>query len=726
MLNLTPLFSTAPRPGGSGNSDSTLVQRCAPYADRETHGSGGACRFRMPSVADDRAFFPSGFLDGAHGSSAETERAIVAGPSCNQTTDRRKGLVNQNRAVPPLEAGSALPAALRLLRSQEGTLTQGRRSVVAKSPSRIRNRILIGVGIGLILLVAWASWIAVRGLMARDALQAAATEIRSAQAAASLDALSGLGETVDSVREKSQRAATLTSDPAWRAAEVLPWAGSSLIAFRETAAAIDEIVSDALPSLVEVANTLDADSLTLRDGTLPVHQLRSAQPSIGDAQVVVANANDRMASVSTDGVLPQIGEAVDQVRSLAMEADSLLTGLDLAARLLPSMLGADGQRDYLVLFQNNAELRAGGGIPGATSVVSAEAGSVGLVEQSSSADFRGATPEPVLPLTEQENSLFSDILGRFIQNATLTPDFARSGELAQARWTQLSGQEVDGVAAIDPVALSYLLEATGPVTLPDGSQLTSENAVDTLLSGVYARFADQPPLQDAYFAAAAAAVFERISSFDGDASAMLDALSRGVDERRILVWSANEDEQALLDTTPLAGQLPETTEDVSAFGVYLNDATGAKMDYYLDALIGGDSKSCRQDGRPEFTVGFGLTSSAPDDAAQSLTDYVTGGGVFGVDPGRIRTEALIYVPPGAVITGGRVNGEPAEFNVQEHEGRLVAKFIVELAPGESQSVQIDVLGDLGQSEQLTIEHTPMVRGTQVQLSAGEACAPAEE
>jgi len=561
--------------------------------------------------------------------------------------------------------------------------------------------------------------------MARDALQSAATEIRLVQASASLSALDQLGDVIDSVSEKSDQAAALTSDPLWRAAEVLPVAGANLSAFRETAAAVDAIISDALPPLIEVASTLDSDSLTLRDGVLPIEELRSAQPSISSAQGIVAEVNGNLNQVAITDVLPQIGEAVAQVRTLAGEADRLLTGLDVAARLLPPMLGADGQRDYLVLFQNNAELRAGGGIPGATSVISADAGGVGLVEQSSSADFRGATPEPVLPLTEQENSVFSDILGRFIQNATLTPDFARSGELAQARWTQLTGQEVDGVAAIDPVALSYLLGATGPVTLPDGSELTSENAVDTLLRGVYARFADQPQLQDAYFAAAAAAVFERVSSFDGDAGAMLDALARGVEERRILVWSANEEEQALLDTTPLAGQLPKTTEDVSAFGVYFNDATGAKMDYYVDALIGGDSRSCRQDGRPEFTVGFGLTSSAPDDAAQTLTDYVTGGGIFGVEPGRIRTEALIYVPTGAVITGGRVNGEDVTFNVQEHEGRLVAKFVVELAPGESQSVQIDVLGDLGQNEDLKIEHTPMVRETQVQLSAGESCESGE-
>lgn len=596
---------------------------------------------------------------------------------------------------------------------------------MARAPRSGTRVVLLIVAAVLIVLVAWASWVAVRGLMARDALQTAATQIRAAQNGDSVELLAGLDELSSDVGMRTADAAALTSDPLWRAAEILPWAGANLTAFRETAASVDDIVRQALPPLASVAETIDANALTLRDGGLPVDELRDAQPSIADAQQIVEQASETLVDIDTDGVLPQIGEAVAQVRDLAVQADGLLTGLDTAARLLPSMLGADGQRNYLVLFQNNAELRAGGGIPGATSVISADAGSIGLEEQSSSADFRGATAEPVLPLTEQESSLFSDILGRFIQNATLTPDFARSGELAQARWTQLTGQEVDGVAAIDPVALSYLLEATGPVTLPDGSELTSENAVETLLSGVYARFADQPQLQDAYFAAAAAAVFERVSSFDGDAGAMLDALARGVEERRILVWSADEEEQALLHSTPLAGQLPVSTDEASAFGVYFNDATGAKMDYYLDALIGGTSVSCRNDGRPEFTVGFGLTSSAPVDAAESLTDYVTGGGVFGVEPGHIRTEAFIYVPPGAVISEGRVNGEVVPINVQEHDGRFVAKFVVELAPGQSQSVQIDVLGDLDQSEELTIEHTPMVRGTQVQVSAGEACVSDE-
>lgn len=604
-------------------------------------------------------------------------------------------------------------------------MSRGRRSAVARAQHPVRRAVLIGGVVLLAVMVAWASWVAVRGLMARDALQSSAAEIRELQSGAAPDSLTQLGEVASSVGKRTEEATVLTSDPLWRAAEVLPVAGESLSAFRETAAAINEIVSEALPLLATAAGSIDADSLTLREGGLPVGELRAAQPSIANAQEVVSSASEKLDGIALDGVLPQIGVAVKQVRDLAGEADALLTGLDTAARLLPSMLGDDGERQYLVLFQNNAELRAGGGIPGATAVITAKGGEINLVEQASSGDFRGSSDGPVLPLTEQENTLFTDILGRYIQNATMTPDFARSGEFAQARWSQLVGQDVDGVIAIDPVALSYLLAVTGPVQLPDGSEITSDNAVSTLLSGVYSRFADLPGLQDAYFAATAALVFEKVSAFDGDAGAMLDALARGADERRILVWSADDAEQALLDTTPLSGQLPQTTNEVSGFGVYFNDATGAKMDYYLDSLVGGASVTCRNDGRPEFTVGFSLTSSAPADAATSLSDYVTGGGIYGVDPGRIRTEAFIYVPPGAVITEGRVDGEVVPFNVQEHDGRFVAKFVVELGPGESQAVQIDVLGDLEQSEELTIEHTPMVRETQVLIDAGRSCNPAD-
>lgn len=600
-------------------------------------------------------------------------------------------------------------------------MSRGRRTAVARAPRQGRRTALLVIGIVVIVLIAWASWVAVRGLMARDALQSAASQIRAAQSDASVELLGSLGELSSDVGAKTADAASLTSDPLWRAAEVLPWAGPNLVAFRETAASIDDIVREALPPLATVSETIDANALTLRGGGLPVAELRDAQPQISKAQQVVAGATETVLDIETESVLPQIGEAVSQVRALAVQADELLTGLDTAARILPPMLGIDEEREYLFLFQNNAELRAGGGIPGATSVIAASEGRIDLVEQSDTSDFRGSSGEPVLELSTEERALYSDILGTYIQNATMTPDFARSGELAQARWQQLTGQTVDGVIAVDPVALSYLLEATGPVVLPDGTQLNADNAVSTLLSDVYSRF-EEPAAQDAFFALAAATVFDEFSNYEGSPTALLEALARGAEERRLLLWSDRDDEQELLGATGLTGTLPVSNADAAGFSVYLNDATGAKMDYYLDGTFGASAQTCRNDGRPEYRLGATLTSSAPQDAASTLPRYVTGGEVFGVPEGEIRTDVSFFVPQGAIIRGLTVDGQEVGFTSAMLNGYPVAQVRVQLTPGQISSIVVEVLGAEGASDMIKLEHTPMVRASEVRIAEQTDCA----
>ena len=58
----------------------------------------------------------------------------------------------------------------------------------------------------------------------------------------------------------------------------------------------------------------------------------------------------------------------------------------------------------------------------------------------------------MLPLTAEEDQVFTDRLGRYVQDALLTPDFPRAAQLLAARWTQDTGQQIDGVIATDVVA----------------------------------------------------------------------------------------------------------------------------------------------------------------------------------------------------------------------------------------------------------------------------------
>ncbi len=69
---------------------------------------------------------------------------------------------------------------------------------------------------------------------------------------------------------------------------------------------------------------------------------------------------------------------------------------------------------------------------------------------------------------------------------------------------------VDGVLALDPVVLSYMLAATGPLEV-DGVTLAENTVVDELLSKVYLRL-EQPAAQDAFFQRFAQSVFDLVSS----------------------------------------------------------------------------------------------------------------------------------------------------------------------------------------------------------------------
>ena len=73
----------------------------------------------------------------------------------------------------------------------------------------------------------------------------------------------------------------------------------------------------------------------------------------------------------------------------------------------------------------------------------------------------------MLPLTDEEvDRSTARSLGIYFQDPGWTADFPRAAELWQAHWDRRVTPDlpIDGVVALDPVGISYLLEGTGPVT----------------------------------------------------------------------------------------------------------------------------------------------------------------------------------------------------------------------------------------------------------------------
>ncbi|MET4157290.1 DUF4012 domain-containing protein [Agromyces sp. PvR057] len=557
----------------------------------------------------------------------------------------------------------------------------------------------------LALLVFAVAWIGIRGFLAVNELQAAVPLAKTAQKQIVAGDVEAAQRAADELAGHAASAASLTGDPIWRGAEVLPLLGPNLEVVRVVSASVDHIARDAVVPLAMSAGAIDLAAFAPSGGAVDLQAMIDLQEPVHAARIAFDTASAALEGVADAPVVPPLADARDELTAMVDETGGVVVGFDNAVRLLPPMLGADGPRDTLLLFQNNAELRSLGGVPGSMALVHADGGAVAMTQQAGTLDFP-VYPKRVVDMPVETRALWGENTARYIQDVTFTPQFPLAATIAREMWKREFGTEVQSVVAVDPVTLSYLLRATGPITISTGDQVTSENAVQYLLSDVYARYPVSQ--QDAIFAEVASTVFASLMGGAADPQALIEAFAQAGAERRILVWNTDVEEQAVLAGTAIAGGLPESTDDEQAFGVYLNDMTGSKMDPYLDVQVGAGVVTCRNDGLPNYDIVVKLTNTAPADAATSLSAYVTGGGDYGTPPGSITTSVHVYSAQGTYNLGVLLNDEPVGYHPTSDSGYTLSKVVSRLAPGESAEYRFGFLGGEAGEKRTLLETTPLV------------------
>lgn len=576
-----------------------------------------------------------------------------------------------------------------------GAGSQGRRAAYrppAHRTDQVPRRRWPWVLLGLVvLLVAWVAWLAVDLRTARTELLAAADAVGYLKA----DVLAGddasAEESLAAFQAHASAAAEATTGPHWDLAVRVPVLGPNMEAVRTVAGVIEELAGGPVVTLLDATSLVDPTALAPVEGRVDLAPLVAAAPAVVRADEAVHDAAARLDAVPREDLWPVVddafGRAVDQVADLRSSTATAAR----AVQLLPPMLGADGPRDYLLLVQNSAELRATGGIPGSVLLLHAEDGAVTLTDHRSGASL-GDLPAPVLELTEAELALFGEDLAADMRDVGFTPDFPRSAEIARAIWQQEVGTDVDGVLATDPAALAQILRATGPVALPRGpvsavagSVLTSDNAVDVLLRAVYAAMPD-PAQHDEFFAATAGSVLGALLGGGAEPAALVDALAVSARQGRLLVWSADPAEQGLLAGTVLAGELRGNAGESPVIGVFLNDGTAAKMDYYLSVDVVAEP-TCLPGGAREVALSVTLTNTLAPDAVAGLPPYVTGSLAT---PGEVRTNVLVYAPTGGAVLDVEVPGQDPGVLAQVHDGLAMVGRTTALGPGESVTLEATI------------------------------------
>lgn len=577
-----------------------------------------------------------------------------------------------------------------------------------------RNIITASILVGAVACML-TLWLASRAVALKSELETSVGLVVGLRSNLEKNDLSSAEATVNDLKTHTTAAREISSDPLWTAAHALPWLGPNFLAASEVATSADDLAHYAADPVVQALRLIDLKAITPINGVVDTAPLQAARPKLASASYAVGQTTDRLNGLNADHLLPQLAVPLAEARDVL---ESMRDGLDAAAdaaNIVPGMLGARESRDYLLMIQNNAEARASGGIPGALAILSLDRGKVTLGAQSTAGKI--GVMSPIVPVDREQQQIYSTRVGKFMQDVNLTPDFPTAAASAKAMWEKKTGQRVDGVISIDPVVLSYILQSTGPVAIvgPElaevkaaglPTELTGSNVVPTLLSDVYAKI-QQPELQDAYFAGVAKEVFSALSSGKGEAKGLVAGITRGAEEKRVLLWSTDAAEQSIIAKYPLSGSVTGPSVAPAQFGVYFNDGTGAKMDYYVKRTV-QLLKECSNDGYGQITVRITSTNTAPANAATSLPEYVTGAGVFGVPPGSVQTNVAAYGPVQANIESAKLDGQRTEFAPYVHANRPVGVVAQRLAPGESKTLDF-TFGKIVQHTEPNVFVTPTVQ-----------------
>jgi len=557
-------------------------------------------------------------------------------------------------------------------------------------PELLRSRgFLWGVVVLAIAILGLACWVTVGALQAKSALERTRSGAQDAKSALLDGDTQKASKSADLALEHAQAAHDATHSLAWNIVAAVPWLGSPFVAGQQVTDVVLGLASDVLRPAADVGIAIAPDRL-YRDGRVDVELLRTQEPQLRELSDNATRLRADSAAITDPRYLTLMSDARTELQGQISDITSVIENAALAARLAPSMMGADGPRTYFMGFQTNAEARGTGGLLGGYGILRFDNGVPTVETLAPNYDLSEALAPIDLGLEYDEQYGYAQPFTDF-RNSNMSPHFPYAAQIWKAMWADESGMEVDGVIAIDPVALSYILGAVGAVEMPDGEIVSKDNVVELTESTAYARYsAVQRVERKQYLQDIASAVVTKMTGQVKSPRRLLDALGRAVNERRIAVWSARPEEQALLEETPLAHVIPDDPAPYA--GVVVNNLGGNKLDYYLDTEIEYAADDCHSDTRAS-TVTVKLTNTA---VADELPDYVAG--TEGLSPdlgiavpkGTNITSVRLIATQGSELSTALLNGERVPAIMSSERGHPVFEVQAIIPPGQSADVRFQL------------------------------------
>lgn len=473
---------------------------------------------------------------------------------------------------------------------------------------------------------------------------------------------------------------------------------------------------------------------------------------VAHARSEVLAARDELAAIDLRNlprrVRPDITDGIER----ADETQKLLGRAEAGFEILPGILGGDGPRTYLLGFQNSAELRGTGGAMLQISCLFmdngkpdiptrqdrkqlVEAGTAQDGEDSATAGSNCAGTvykidesrrQIDIPLPQDAWYVRAIEDAQRFGNSNWSPDWPLSARLtvAYARASERKFPPIDGVIAIDPIAVRNLMPGVGAFNIKTGNRISGTKVVNFLLSKAYSSY---PIAQSRRFVLRQVVekFFKRMFK-PTRPSDLVEGIGRSLLTKHMQIWMADRDEQAFITRMKWDGAILQK-EKTDYLYVVEQNVGGNKLDYTASQRDEMDIRLSNGDASvsTEITIHNGIQLPQPR-------------WVLGDSNSAHRPMLNIYVPSDAKLLDAHVTGKlctvtdllckgrldtpaPAVWNgdlppQHEERGKNVWSATMQIPVDEEGSFGVDyTVPDVVQTRgdtkvyRLAIQHQPKVR-----------------
>lgn len=251
---------------------------------------------------------------------------------------------------------------------------------------------------------------------------------------------------------------------------------------------------------------------------------------------------------------------------------------------IEDILGTNGPRAYLFLFQNNQEMRATGGFIGSYGLLEISDGKIqnfkidGIFNPGGQLTDRIVPPSPIQKISGDWS----------LHDSNWFPNFPTSAEKAIDFYERTGGQTVDGVITITPVVMRELLKVTGPIKVTDYDlEIDSENFIQTIQTEVEINYNQKEEKEDPkkILSDLTPLIFEKLleNKSPKNIAKIINVFSKSLDEKQILIYMRDDFTEEVVRKNGWSGEMTETDKDY--LSVINTNINGFKSDGMIDENI---------------------------------------------------------------------------------------------------------------------------------------------